>query len=131
MAADMHVERRGAGAQQVIVHGGDLEAAFDQLEHHRIDLGLQQHEIAHDHGAAMRRLERDPAAKRQRRLDGDAVERHGQIGARKAVAVHVLRHDGFSAERVVDFLPVDRLCMRATGKRGNENRNHNPEHRTH
>ena len=35
VAADMHVERRGAGAQQMIVHGGDLEAALDQLEHHR------------------------------------------------------------------------------------------------
>ena len=89
MAADVHVERRGAAAQQMIVDRGDLEAAFDQLDHHRIDFGLEQHEIAHHHGPAMRGLERDPAAERQRRLDGDAVERHGQIGAGKAVAMDV------------------------------------------
>ena len=64
------------------MHRGDLEAAFEQLRHDRIDLGLQQHEVAHHHGAIMHRLERDPAAERQRRLDGDAVERHGEIGTR-------------------------------------------------
>ena len=47
MAADMHVEGRRAGAQQMIVDGGDLEAACDHLGHHRVDLGLQQHEVAH------------------------------------------------------------------------------------
>ena len=87
MAADMHVEGRGARPQQVIVHGGDLEPAFDQLEHDRIDFAFKQHEVAHHHGFAMHRFERDPAAERQRRLDGDAIERHREIGARKAVAI--------------------------------------------
>jgi hypothetical protein len=32
MAADMHVERRGARAQQVIVHGRDLKAAFNAVK---------------------------------------------------------------------------------------------------
>ena len=73
--ADVHVEGRRVGAQQMIVDRGDVEAALDQLGHHRIDLGLQQHQIAHHHGAAMHRLERDPAAEREGRLDGDAVER--------------------------------------------------------
>ena len=72
----MHVESRGVGAQQMIVDRRDVEAALDQLGHDRIDFGLQQHEIAHHHGTAMRGLECDPAAKRERRLDGDAVERH-------------------------------------------------------
>ena len=64
----MHVEGGGIAAQQVIVDRGDLEPACDQLRHDRIDLGFQQHEIAHHHGPAMRRLERDPAAERQRGL---------------------------------------------------------------
>ena len=37
----------------------------------------------------MHRHERHPAAKRKGRLDGDAVERHVEIGARKAVAMDV------------------------------------------
>ena len=71
--------------------------------HDRIDLGLEQHEVAHHHRAAMRRLERDPAAERERRLDGDAVERHGEIGARKAVAMDIAGHGRLSAERSVDL----------------------------
>ena len=55
MTADMHVERQGAAAQDVIMHRGDLEAARDQLGHDRIDLGLEQHEVAHDHGATAHR----------------------------------------------------------------------------
>ena len=76
MAADMHVERRRAGAQQMIVYRSDLQTALDQLAHHRIDLGLHQHKVAHHHGTAMRRHECDPAAERERRLDGHAVKRH-------------------------------------------------------
>ena len=72
----MHVEGRGIGAQQMVVDGGDLKPAFDQLGHDRIDFGFKQHEVAHNHRAAMRWLERNPAAERQRRFDGDAIERH-------------------------------------------------------
>ena len=111
VTADMHVERRRTGAQQVIVHGGDVEAAFDQLDHDRVDFGLEQHEIAHHHGLAVHRLERHPAAEREGGLDGDPVERHGQIGARKPVAVDVARYRGVPAERFVDLLPVDFLCV--------------------
>ena len=121
MTADMHVECRGVRPQQVIVDGGDLKAAFDQLEHHRIDFGLEQHEVAHNHGFPMHRFERNPAAKRQCRLDGDAVERHREIGARKAIAMHVARNGRLPAERIVDLLPVDFLRGRAGRKRGREN----------
>ena len=62
MAPDVHVERRRARAQQVIMHGGDLEAALDQLGHDRVDLGVEQHEVAHRHGSPVCWLERDPAA---------------------------------------------------------------------
>ena len=120
VAADMHVERRGARAQQVIVNGGDLEPALDQLRHDRIDLGFQQHEVAHHHGLAMHRLERDPAAERQRRLDGDAVERHGEIGARKSIAMHVAGDGRLPAEDLVDLLPVDCLGVGARDERFGE-----------
>ena len=115
MAADMHVKRRGIAAQHVIVDGGDLDAALDQLGHDRIDLGLEQHEVAHHHRFAMRRLERGPAAERQRRPDGDAVERHLQIGARKTVAMNVAGHGAGPSQRLIDLLPVDLLGMGCGG----------------
>ena len=90
--AHMHVEGGGARPQQVIVHRRDLDTAFDQLRHDGVDLGLQQHEIAHDHRAAVHRLEGHPAAEREGRLDGDAVKRHLEIGARKAVTMNIAGH---------------------------------------
>ena len=50
MALDVHVERHGLGAQQVVVQRADLDAAFLELAHDRGHLVLRQHEIAHDHG---------------------------------------------------------------------------------
>jgi hypothetical protein len=111
VAADVHVVGGRAAAQHVIVHGGDLDAVLDQLGHDRRDLGIEQHEIAHDHDAAVRRLERGPAAQRKCRLDGDAVDRHRQVGAWEVVAVDVAGDDGGSADRLVDLLPVDLLGM--------------------
>jgi len=74
VATDMHVERRWARAQQMVVNRRDLQAVLDHLGHDRIDLSFEQHEVAHDHGAPVHWLERDPAAKREARLDGHAVE---------------------------------------------------------
>src|SRR5262249_46471066 len=39
MPADVHVERRGVGAQHVVVHGGDLDAGLDALGHDWSDSG--------------------------------------------------------------------------------------------
>ena len=89
VAADMHVERCGIGAQQVVVNRRDLDAAVDHFGHDRIDLGFQQHQVAHRHRFAVHRLERDPAAERQRWPDGDAIQRHRQIGARKSIAMDI------------------------------------------
>ena len=86
---------------------GDLEAVLDQLGHDRIDLGLEQHEVAHHHRPAVHRLERGPAAERQCRPDGDAIERHLQVGARKAVAMDVAGYGGGAPQRFIDLLPVD------------------------
>jgi len=44
---------------------GDLKTARDRVSHYRIDLGLKQHKVAHDHGVAVPGLERAPAAQRQ------------------------------------------------------------------
>ena len=79
MSRDVHVECLGIGTQQMIVDCGDFDAVLDHLGHHRIDLGVQEHKIAHDHGTAIGGLERDPAAERKRRLDRHAVQRHRQI----------------------------------------------------
>ena len=116
VAADMHVEGRRAAAQQVIVHGGDFEAVLDQLGHHGVDLGFEQHEVAHDHRAVMHRLECGPAAQCQARPNGDAVERHLQVAARKTVAMDVAAHRPTAAERGIDFLPVYGLRLGSSGK---------------
>ena len=97
------------------MHGRDLEAVLDQLAHDRIDLGLEQDQVAHHHGAAMGRLERDPAAEREGWADGDPIDRHLQVAARESVAVDVLRYGRRPAQRVIDFLPVDVLCAGAGG----------------
>ena len=111
MPADVHVVRRGIAAQHVIVDRGDLDAVFDQFGHDRIDLGIEQHEVAHDHDPAVGRLECRPAAERQGGPNSDAIERHVKVAARKAVAVHVARHGGAPPQRLIDFLPVDLLRL--------------------
>jgi hypothetical protein len=108
----MHVKGRGIAAQHVVVNGGDLKPAFDQPGEHRIDLGFEQHQVAHRHNAAMGGLHGDPAAERQSRFDGDAVQGHGQISARKAVAVYIAgNRRGFAAEGGIDFIPIDLLRL--------------------
>src|SRR5215216_1201940 len=118
--ADVHVERRRIGTQDVIVDSRDLKTVLDQLGHHRHDFALQQHQIAHRHGTAMRRLEGDPTSERQCRLDRDAIEGHREIAARKAIAMHIAGyHRSLPAERCIDLLPVDFLG--ANGRGGGEN----------
>ena len=131
MASNVHVERSGRGAQQVIVNGGDLKAAFDHLEHHRIDFGLKQHEVAHDHGVSVHGLERNPASECQSRLDGDAIEGNGQIGTGETIAVHIARDRGLPSKRVIDLLPVDFLSGRDRRERGRKDRGHKPKFDTH
>jgi hypothetical protein len=65
----------------------------------------------------MRGLERRPAAERQGRSDGDAVERHREIGAGESVAVNVAGDGGCSSDRFVDFLPIDLLGIGGGGDR--------------
>ena len=103
----------------------DLHAVLDQLGHHRIDFGLKQHEVAHHHGPAMRRLERNPAAQCERRSDGYPVERHVQVAARKPVAMNVAANRGRrSSDRLVDLLPVYLLGAGTADGRHCANRKH-------
>ena len=92
MPMNVHVKRGRVGAQQMIVQRGDVDAALKQLCHHRLNLGLGQHKIAHDERAIGYRLEAKPAAERQRRLDGHAVDGHLKVAARNAVAVDIALH---------------------------------------
>ena len=84
----------------MIVDGSDIDPVLDQLGHDRIDFALEQHEVAHHHRAAMRGLERGPAAERKCRFDGDAIKRHLQIGARKSVAMNVAGNGGASFQQL-------------------------------
>ena len=91
----------------MVVDGRDFEPALAQLRDDRIDFAFEQDEIAHRHRFAMRRLEGDPAAERERRFDRDAVESHRQIGAREAITMNVACHRRLPAERLIDLLPVE------------------------
>jgi hypothetical protein len=113
----MHVVRRRIAAQHVVVDGRDIDPVLDQLGHDRIDFGVEQHQVAHDHRPAVRRLERRPAAQRQGRPNVDAIKCYGQVAARKPVAVNVAGDRGAPADRFIDFLPVDLLG--AGGTRAN------------
>src|SRR3954467_15027816 len=65
----------------------------------------------------MRWLECNPATQRQGWPDSDAIERHVQIGARKAVAVNIARDRSLSAKRRIDLGPVNVLRVGRCGKR--------------
>ena len=92
MTVHVHVERRRLRTQQMIVQGRHRDAAREQLRHHRVDLILGEHEIAHHHRGVAFRLEREPAAECEGRQQRHAIDRHMQIGAREAVAMHVPWH---------------------------------------
>src|SRR5262249_32871237 len=89
MPMNVHVVSGRVGAQKVVVKRSDIDPARKQLCHHRLDLGLGQHEIAHDDRAATHRLETEPAAKCQRRLDGHAIDGDLKIAAGNAVAMDI------------------------------------------
>jgi hypothetical protein len=79
---DVHVQRRGLGTQQVVVQRSDLDAVLLQLLHHRADLVLGQHKVAHDHGRVVAGLEREPGAEGKCRLDHHTIEDDVQVGPR-------------------------------------------------
>src|SRR2546423_1714429 len=57
--------------------------------------------------------------------NGDAVERHREVAARKAVAVNVAGYRGTPSNRFIDFLPVDLLGIGSTAnRRHSTNRKH-------
>jgi hypothetical protein len=103
VATDMHVEGRRTCPQQVVVDRRDLQAVLDHFRHDGVDLSFEQHEITHDHCPAVHRLERDPAAKREPRLDGHAVERDVEVGPRESIAVDIASHRCFPPERSIDL----------------------------
>ena len=81
--------------------------AVHQFGHHRRDLGVEQDQVAHHHGLSMHRRKRHPAAERERRFDGDAVERDMQVGARQPIAMNLAADGRGLAQRGVDLFPVD------------------------
>ena len=91
----------------MVVKRGDLDPVLEELLHHRIDLVMGQDQVAHDHRLIAHRLEGEPGAEREARLDVDAVERDLQVRARQADAIDAARRDrAFLAECLADRLPV-------------------------
>ena len=118
MSSYVHVEGGRICPQQMIVNSRDIEAAFEQLCHNRIDLGIEQDQIAHHYCFAMHGLEGDPSAERECRSDRHAVECYVEIGTRKSVAMDFATHCGRLAECGIDLLPID--LLRLSGVRQDE-----------
>jgi hypothetical protein len=103
---NMHAERGWSRAHQMIVNRSDFDAAFHQLAHDWINLGLDEHEVPHDHGTILHWLEAEPSAERQSRFYCDAVNCHLEIGAWNRVAVDFALYRSRLAKRRIDFGPV-------------------------
>src|SRR6266481_785656 len=101
----------------MVMHCGNVDAAFDQLGHNRVDLALQQHEVTHHHGHVTHRLERSPAAESECWADCNAVKRDLQVGTGKAVTMDGTANRACSAENAVDLGPVDCLRVSDDGRR--------------
>ena len=132
VALDVHVHGRRLRPQQVVVQGGDLDAALGQAAHDRVDLGLGEDEVAHDHGLVAGFLEGEPGAERQGRLDRDPVERDLEVRARQAEPMHAARlRRRRPAEDLLDLRPVGRglrRCRERDDEDTDAERRRSPEH---
>jgi hypothetical protein len=85
--------------------------------HHAGHLFVQQHQVAHDHRAAVvHRLERGIGAEGEAGLDGDALDADLQARAGHANAEDVTRHHRAAlAEDLLDGRPVDGRLQGGSG----------------
>jgi hypothetical protein len=91
VAVDVQVEHVRLVPEEMVVQRGHVEAVFEQRAHHRVDLVLQQHEIAHQHlhpAGALRHC--DPAAEAERRRRLDPGNRHLNVIARDVHLQHLI-----------------------------------------
>src|SRR5213078_3264652 len=56
MAVHVHVEHPRLVKEEMVVQGRDIESGIEQRRHDRIDFFLEEHQIAHEDLAAVRRL---------------------------------------------------------------------------
>ena len=84
MPEDVHAHSLGLGPLQVVVERRDLDTAFNQLHHHRADLGFRQHEIAHHHDIVIAHgFECEPRAECQGRFELHPVKSNFQVRTRQ------------------------------------------------
>ena len=92
---------------------GHLDPVLDKRLHHRVHLRAREHEITHDHGIVAHRLECEPGAKREARLDLDAIEGDLQVGTRQADPINSAGLERtLLAEGLSDRFPVGLGCGR-------------------
>ena len=90
--ADVHVHHVGRLVQQVVVEGGLLDTLFLQLAEDGPNLGLEEHEVAHEHRLGIAHLlERDPGAERQGGLHRHFPRGDVQVAARQTGFVGPVR----------------------------------------
>jgi hypothetical protein len=133
-----HVRRH---LEQMVVQRRDAQPSLEQAGHDRVDLRIEQHEVAHHHRRAARRDEGGVGAQGERRLERHALHGDVQIRARQGHAEHpAWHHLPRRAERTLDrllvngsLLPQDGLLLGPGHGRvrvqSHERRGHAPAHR--
>jgi hypothetical protein len=93
----------GRFPDEMVVHRGNFKARGTQFFHDRVQLVLQQNQVAHEHRLVVRPRERSPGTKRQSRLDRQSVNGNTQMGSWKSNFIDVPRLLARPAQRLVDF----------------------------
>ena len=87
----VHVEDARLLPEEMVVQRGDLEPVVEQRRHHRVDLVLGQHEVAHHHLLAAVALgHRHPAAEAERRRRRTAGDGDASVAARDVDLQHAV-----------------------------------------
>ena len=64
------------------MHRGHLEPAPEETSHHALHFLVEEHKVSHHRDLVPDLLERGVGSEREARLDGDALDRDGEVGAR-------------------------------------------------
>ncbi len=109
VTSDVHVENRHGRSQQMIVDRGDLNPIGNQSLHDRADLGVREHQVAHEHRPIAGGQKGNPGAQRQCGFDSDTVDCHGQVRSRQTIFVRAAGLIGaLPADGLIHLSPINR-----------------------
>src|SRR4030095_8642846 len=85
LALDVHKEYSGMIEEEVIVQGGNVQAAFQSYEHSQINFVFEENSIAHDHCFTVRGFSKaSPRGQSHERRHFPAIDGNRDVVAWKA-----------------------------------------------